>query len=159
MQRASKDKTASGSPFNFSAAVDFSNQLNSRPEDFPLNTGHPFANALLGYYASYEQANSAPAGLFPYANAEGYGQDLWRVNSRLVLNGEQAITFNTREGNYFVFRTPPQIYPTACEPIAGRPNACLKKVGRARTALGSWFGEPNAARDPRVIQLYVKLYF
>ncbi|MGH9837898.1 MAG: carboxypeptidase regulatory-like domain-containing protein [Blastocatellia bacterium] len=52
----------------------------------PLDTGHPYANALLGVYNRYEQANAAPVGLFRYRNVEGYIQDLWRVNDRLVLD-------------------------------------------------------------------------
>ncbi len=51
-----------------------------------LDTGHPYANALLGIYNRYEQANDAPVGLFRYRNVEGYIQDLWRVNDRLVLD-------------------------------------------------------------------------
>jgi len=50
------------------------------------NTGHPFADALLGIYNSYEQTNQFLTGSYRYRNVEGYLQDLWRVNERLVLD-------------------------------------------------------------------------
>jgi hypothetical protein len=61
--------------------IAFTNDVNN-----PLNTGHPFANALLGIYTTYQQASGNPIGRFRYRNYEWYAQDTWRVNNRLTLD-------------------------------------------------------------------------
>ena len=42
-------------PGNTNASINFANNANN-----PLNTGDPFANALLGIYATYTQGNNMP---------------------------------------------------------------------------------------------------
>lgn len=49
-------------------------------------TKFSFADVLLGRYSSYSQAEKVPTGRFRYKTVEAYGQDLWRVNDRLVLD-------------------------------------------------------------------------
>lgn len=63
------------------ATINFNNDVIN-----PLNTGHPFSNALLGIYQTYTQADSSPVGFYRYTNAEFYVQDTWRVNPRLTLD-------------------------------------------------------------------------
>lgn len=63
------------------STINFDNNTNN-----PLNTGHPFANALLGIYNSYQQANNSPRGRYQFTNLEGYVQDNWRVTPRLTLD-------------------------------------------------------------------------
>jgi hypothetical protein len=50
------------------------------------NTGHPFANALLGVFDSYTQAEQKIESNWFYQSIEGYLQDSWKVNSRLTLD-------------------------------------------------------------------------
>jgi hypothetical protein len=52
----------------------------------PFNTGHPFANALLGIYNTYIQANNFTNGKYQYWNVEGYIQDNWKVSRKLTLD-------------------------------------------------------------------------
>jgi outer membrane receptor protein involved in Fe transport len=52
----------------------------------PLNTGHPFANALLGIYNTYQQSNGSPRAYYRFTNLEGYIQDNWKVTPRLSLD-------------------------------------------------------------------------
>jgi hypothetical protein len=89
VQRSRKDQTAAGALFQTNATIDFSSQ------DLPpnLNARHPFANALLGNYSSYEQASKSPIAFLRYVNVEGYAQDLWRVNSRLTLEAGLRISW------------------------------------------------------------------
>jgi hypothetical protein len=54
--------------------VCFANDANN-----PLNTGYPFANALLGVYDTYTQANKQVYGEFIYWNIEPHVQDTWKV--------------------------------------------------------------------------------
>lgn len=62
-------------------AIDFSNDANN-----PFNTRHPYANALLGIYTSYQQADKLPDSAYKYLTIEGYVQDTWRVHPRLTLD-------------------------------------------------------------------------
>lgn len=52
----------------------------------PLNTGQPFANALLGVYNTYTQANAKPYVNSTYHDFSWYLQDTWKVTSRLTLD-------------------------------------------------------------------------
>ncbi len=52
----------------------------------PYDTGFGFANAALGTYYSFAQANQYVIGQYRYTNAEFYLQDTWKVHRRLNLN-------------------------------------------------------------------------
>jgi hypothetical protein len=51
----------------------------------PLDTGFGFANATIGVYTQFTQASRPANGEYRYTNLEFYGQDTWKVNSRLTL--------------------------------------------------------------------------
>lgn len=51
----------------------------------PNDSSNGLANLLLGNFTNYQQSNGVFYGSFRYLNLEFYGQDSWRVNSRLVL--------------------------------------------------------------------------
>jgi Carboxypeptidase regulatory-like domain/TonB-dependent Receptor Plug Domain len=63
-----------------SIALDFSSNVNN-----PRDTGLQFANMLLGNYTSATQSNGKFFGAFRFYGLEFYGQDSWKVNSRLTL--------------------------------------------------------------------------
>jgi hypothetical protein len=76
-QRSRKDQVAGNS-----AGINFSNNVNN-----PNNTGHPYANALLGYFDSFSEPNiGIIQGQYRYSNYEWYIQDNWKVNNRLTLD-------------------------------------------------------------------------
>lgn len=77
-QRSRKDQTSFA---RTDGDINFDNNVNH-----PLNTGHPYSNALLGIYNSYTQASNFVKGLYRYWNVEGYAQDNWKVNRRLTLD-------------------------------------------------------------------------
>jgi hypothetical protein len=77
-QRSHNKRTSFGP---IQANINFANDSNN-----PLNTGHPFANALLGVYSSYEQASVQLTNDFVYNNIEVYIQDTWKVTPRLTLD-------------------------------------------------------------------------
>ena len=52
----------------------------------PLDTNHPYANALLGIYRDYSEANARPQGHYRFTNLEFYAQDAWRIRPRLLLD-------------------------------------------------------------------------
>ena len=68
-------------PVAVNSAVTYSNDANN-----PLNTGHPFASALLGIYTNYSQADYHPYPKLRFLNSEWYVQDTWKVNRRLTLD-------------------------------------------------------------------------
>lgn len=78
VQRSRKDQTVFA---RTDGDINFSSDANN-----PNNTGHPYANALLGIYNSYIQADKSPKGLYRYTNAEWYVQDNWKVNRKLTLD-------------------------------------------------------------------------
>jgi Carboxypeptidase regulatory-like domain len=59
----------------------FSNDGNN-----PGNTGHGFANALIGNFDTYQESNIWPIGSYLFWSAEWYVQDNWRVSRRLTLD-------------------------------------------------------------------------
>jgi Carboxypeptidase regulatory-like domain/TonB-dependent Receptor Plug Domain len=75
-KRSSFSPVQSNIEFNFGTA-DASNSL---------NTGYPFANALVGNYFQYQQASAQLQNDFVYNNIEGYIQDTWKVTPRLTLD-------------------------------------------------------------------------
>lgn len=68
--------------------INFNNAVNN-----PLNTGHPYANALLGVYSVYEQANNRPTARIKYTNIEAYAQDTWKISQRLTLDFGMRFSF------------------------------------------------------------------
>ncbi|HEY6400495.1 MAG TPA: hypothetical protein VI479_03750, partial [Blastocatellia bacterium] len=65
----------------FNGTFNFDNNVNN-----PENTGHPFANALIGSVNSYTEANAKLNGHARYKNIEWYLQDNWKVTKRLTLD-------------------------------------------------------------------------
>src|SRR6266567_149720 len=48
--------------------------------------GDPLASALLGDFDSFDQSTARPLGKFRYNQLEFYGQDTWKITSRLTLD-------------------------------------------------------------------------
>ena len=72
---------ASNSQTHVESDIDFTANASN-----PLNTGNPFANALLGVYNSYTQANAKPYQNYLYHDLSWYVQDTWKVTPRLTLD-------------------------------------------------------------------------
>jgi hypothetical protein len=78
LQRSHNKRTSFGP---IQANINFNNDATN-----PLNTGHPFANALLGIYNTFEQASVQLENDFIYNNIEGFVQDTWKIAPRLTLD-------------------------------------------------------------------------
>jgi hypothetical protein len=65
----------------FNGTFSFDNNANN-----PFNTGHPFANALIGSVNSYTEANAKLSGHARYKNIEWFLQDNWKATRRLTLD-------------------------------------------------------------------------
>jgi hypothetical protein len=66
---------------NFNGSYNFDNSGNN-----PYDAQHPFANAALGIYNSFNQASSYLKPNWEYNNFEWYVQDNWRMTDRLTLD-------------------------------------------------------------------------
>jgi hypothetical protein len=64
---------------NYTGTLAFSNGGNTR------TTGNSFADALLGNFRTYSEADNDPIGFFRFNQFEAYGTDSWKVSSNLSL--------------------------------------------------------------------------
>ncbi len=101
----------SGPPYdgNFNFTVDSLN---------PLNTGDGFANALLGYVDSYQQATGRAVFSTQYWNVEWYIQDNFRVTRKLTLDYGVRFYHQTPQAdlNYTFSNFVPSLYSKAAAP-------------------------------------------
>jgi hypothetical protein len=65
----------------FNGTFDFSRNVNN-----PLDTNHPFANALIGSVNSYTEANKKLNGHARYRNIEWFVQDNWKLTKRFTVD-------------------------------------------------------------------------
>src|SRR5438876_9038875 len=74
-------KAVKGESGNWAGTLDFSTDTNN-----PNESGHPYANALLGNFKSYTESNTRPP-LYESTNSlEWFAQDNWKVSRRLTLD-------------------------------------------------------------------------
>jgi hypothetical protein len=81
-QRSRKNQTSFAS---FNGSYNFGDQGGPTGAN-PLDTGYGFANALLGVYQSFSQAQHHINGQYRYWNIDEYVQDTWKVTPRLTLD-------------------------------------------------------------------------
>ncbi|HTA43261.1 MAG TPA: carboxypeptidase regulatory-like domain-containing protein [Bryobacteraceae bacterium] len=73
-------------PYN--GSIDFARDSNN-----PGDSNWGLSNALLGNYTSYTQINADPLPSYHYSNLEFYGQDTWKVSSKLTVNYGLRVAF------------------------------------------------------------------
>lgn len=72
---------------NAARAAAFNGTFNfDRNTNNPLDTNHPFANALIGVVNSYTESDKKLNGHARYKNVEWYVQDNWKATKRLTLD-------------------------------------------------------------------------
>jgi hypothetical protein len=130
MQRSRKNQTSFGS---FNGSYNFGDTGGLTGAN-PLDTGDSYANALLGVYQSFNQAQNHINGQYRYWNIEQYVQDTWKVTPRLTLDygmrgswyqpqydaSLQASTFVLADWNP---KQAPRLYIPAINPATGVRNA------------------------------------
>jgi hypothetical protein len=133
---------ASNSQTHVESDIDFTNSATN-----PLNTGDPFANALLGVYTSYRQDSAKPLGDYIYHEISGYAQDTWKLSSRFTLDlgvrlsWYQPVYNRAGSGDGAFFN--PALYDPAKAPRIFRP-VCVGASTCASSAA------PYRAIDPAV---------
>lgn len=96
----------------------------------PLDTNHPWANALLGVYYSYAEPTSKPEGQFRFTNLEWYVQDAWRARPRLLI--DYGLRFYHQGPHYdarkLIAAFDPARYDRAKAPVLLRPGLDANRV-------------------------------
>jgi hypothetical protein len=59
----------------------------------PQNTGHPFANALLGLFDAYTQAEQKITSNYYYRDVSGFVQDTWKVRPDLTIDAGVRLSY------------------------------------------------------------------
>jgi len=101
----------------------------------PLNAGNGFANALLGYFDSYNQQSARTVFNVQYQNLEFYVQDNWRLTRRLTLDlgirfyhqtpqVDTNKTFAEFNPSLYSASTLPRIYIPACTVASSVSSPC-----------------------------------
>jgi hypothetical protein len=67
--------------YQYAGVLNFGSNVNN-----PLDTGHGYANALLGNFQTYTEATNRLIPNPHFTELEGYVQDNWRVSRRLTLD-------------------------------------------------------------------------
>lgn len=105
-----------------------------RDTNNPFDAGHGFANALLGYFQSYQEAQLRVDSKQHYWAAEWYVQDNWKVSRRLTL--DFGVRFYhmppIKELNNMAATLDPALFNPAMAPALYRParNAAGSRVAQ-----------------------------
>ncbi|NYF80279.1 TonB-dependent receptor [Granulicella arctica] len=63
----------------------YTGQINFNATGNPNTTGNALADAMLGYFSSYQEASADPTGHFRFTQPEAFAQDTWKANRKLSL--------------------------------------------------------------------------
>jgi Carboxypeptidase regulatory-like domain/TonB-dependent Receptor Plug Domain len=119
------------------------------------NTGHPYANALIGSFRSYTEQSARPHTDVEKLGIQWYGQDQWKIHNRLTLNYGLRMGWYTHwsprsdnASNFEPARFDPAKAPVVYRPfcVGGAPDtaACAPANRRAQNPLtGELFTNTN----------------
>ena len=89
---------------SFQGYVNFGNDTNN-----PIDSGFGYANAAMGVFTQYLQAEKLIEGSMIYNNTEFYAQDNWKASSRLTL--DYGIRFTRQQPQYDQFGQMSNFFP------------------------------------------------
>jgi hypothetical protein len=130
MQRSRKNQTSFAS---FNGSYNFGDTGGLTGAN-PLDSGDSWANALLGVYNSFTQAQNHINGQYRYWNIEEYVQDTWKITPRLTLDyGLRGSWYQPQydsslQASTFILanwdpKQAPRLYIPAINPATGARNA------------------------------------
>ena len=123
---------------SFQGTVDFNNDTNNL-----LDSGFGYANAALGIFSRYQQAEKFVEGSMKYNNTEFYVQDNWKVNNRLTL--DYGIRFTHQQPQYDQFNQTSNFFPD----MWSSSNAPVLYVAGCTSGATVCSGADRNAKDPR----------
>jgi len=155
-----KPQTAGvGSTGSYRGAVDFGNSTNN-----PLDTTFGFANAAVGSFTTYLQANRFLEGNYVYNNVEWFVQDNWKVNGKLTL--DYGIRFVHQPPQYDTYgfssqffesewksSAAPTLYKPACAPggVPGQSSCTGQNIRAQNTITGTILGPGSSSLVGQII--------
>jgi hypothetical protein len=112
---------------NYRGAFSFSRDTNN-----PFDSGHSYANALLGNFTSYSEGQRRLDAIQRFWNAEWYVQDNWKVTRRLTLGLRFYHMPPIREINHTMAAFSPGLFDTTKVPVLYVPaiDASGRRVAR-----------------------------
>ncbi len=126
----------------YTGAYNFTTDANN-----PLNTNDGFANALLGYYDTYNEWTAKIVVNDTFWNVEFFAEDNWRVTKRLTLDlgvrfYHQTPEIDKQPGNQFAYFSPAAYSPAAAPrfyvpAIVGGKRVALDTVTGAAAGVGA----------------------
>lgn len=134
---------------SFNAQVNFTDSSSN-----PYDTGFSYANAATGVFNSYTQADKFAYPEYVYKNFEFYGQDNWKVNSRLTVDygvrfyymtpqWDQTLQVGTFLPDQWNAANAPRLYSPACKgtsPCSGSNLIGVDPANPANTVEGRFIG-------------------
>jgi hypothetical protein len=134
---------------SFNATVNFVDSGSN-----PYDTGYSYANAATGVFNTYTQADKFAYPEYVYKNFEFYGQDNWKVNSRLTLDygvrfyymtpqWDQTLQVGTFLPDKWNAANAPRLYYPACKgayPCSGSDLIGVDPANPANTVEGRFVG-------------------
>jgi len=72
----------------------YAGQVDFNPSGNPRSTGNAFADALLGNFATYNEAQLDPMGFFRFWQAEAFVSDDWRISRNLSIEAGVRYTWH-----------------------------------------------------------------
>lgn len=112
-------KDANGRP-PLTGAVDFN------PSGNGMTTGNAFADALLGNFRTYSEAQYDPIGMFRFSQYDAFATDQWKVNRKLSI--EYGVRFQALLPVYAVANNIANFVPALYDParaVTVLPNGSL----------------------------------
>jgi len=120
----------------------------------PYDSNFGYANAALGIFNTFQQANGYKMPEYVYTNVEWYGQDSWKVNSRLTVDygvrfysmtpqWDQTLQTSTFLPNEWTAANAPNLYYPACKgasPCSGSNLIGVDPTNPANTTEGRFVG-------------------
>jgi hypothetical protein len=87
-----RDRKDQNGKSSYTGKAEFNNSGN------PITTGNPTADAMLGNFRVYSEANQDPVGFFRYSQVEGFVMDSWKLTRRLSL--ESGVRYQWAQPGY-----------------------------------------------------------
>ena len=130
-----------GGGLSFQGNINFGNDTNN-----PLDAGFGYANAALGIFSQYTQADTFIEGQMVYDQTEGYVQDNWKVTNRLTM--DYGVRLTHQGPQYDKFQQMSNFFPDqwslSAAPVlyvAGCTNGASACSGNTRNAMDPRTGQ------------------
>ncbi len=114
---------------NYAGFVNFNTAGNNR------TTGNAFADALLGNFRTYSEANGDPIGFFRFTQVDAFVTDNWRIGNKLTVDARRPLS--VRAGDVHAGEQRHQLRSVALQSGAGGDGAAERHARAAAAAIAT----------------------